>query len=245
MQNESVFLHGWGMNQNVWQLLLTDLKSEISNPIKTLDLPGFGNSKSCPEPYTFSSVAKKIAEQLSDNSTLVGWSLGGLFAIHIAKYYPEKVSKIILVASSPFFTQNNNWLGIKPDVLQNFMSQLTENSSKTIERFLAIQAMGSPSAKQDIKKLKHILKLSPEPKSIALNAGLNFLLTEDLRPLFTELTIPIYGIFGGLDSLVPIQAVTNMTQLNSNFKAHVFPKASHAPFISHKNEFIQVLKEIL
>ncbi len=31
MQNECVFLHGWGMNQNVWQLLIPEL--ELDCPV--------------------------------------------------------------------------------------------------------------------------------------------------------------------------------------------------------------------
>lgn len=245
MQNECVFLHGWGMNKNVWQLLIPELESEISMPIKTLDLPGFGDDQACPAPYNLANVANELAEKLSDNSTLVGWSLGGLISLYIAKHHPKKVAKVILVASTPYFTEQDTWSGIKPDVLKAFMSQLSANTNKTIDRFLAIQAMGSDSAKQDIKQLKQFIKSAPEPQEVALRTGLDFLLNEDLRTLFSELTIPIHGIFGALDALVPAKAVAKIQALNSNFNAHVINKASHAPFISHKSEFIKELKEML
>lgn len=245
MQNECVFLHGWGMNKNVWQLLIPELESEISMPIKTLDLPGFGDDQACPAPYNLANVANELAEKLSDNSTLVGWSLGGLISLYIAKHHPKKVAKVILVASTPYFTEQDTWSGIKPDVLKAFMSQLSANTNKTIDRFLAIQAMGSNSAKQDIKQLKQFIQSAPEPQEVALSTGLDFLLNEDLRTLFSELTIPMHGIFGALDALVPAKAVAKIQALNSNFNAHVINKASHAPFISHKSEFIKELKEML
>lgn len=245
MQNECVFLHGWGMNKNVWQLLIPELESEISMPIKTLDLPGFGDDQACPAPYNLATVANELAEKLSDNSTLVGWSLGGLISLYIAKHHPKKVAKVILVASTPYFTEQDTWSGIKPDVLKAFMSQLSANTNKTIDRFLAIQAMGSNSAKQDIKQLKQFIQSAPEPQEVALSTGLDFLLNEDLRTLFSELTIPMHGIFGALDALVPAKAVAKIQALNSNFNAHVINKASHAPFISHKSEFIKELKEML
>lgn len=245
MQNECVFLHGWGMNKNVWQLLIPELESEISMPIKTLDLPGFGDDQACPAPYNLATVANELTEKLSDNSTLVGWSLGGLISLYIAKHHPKKVAKVILVASTPYFTEQDTWSGIKPDVLKAFMSQLSANTNKTIDRFLAIQAMGSNSAKQDIKQLKQFIQSAPEPQEVALSTGLDFLLNEDLRTLFSELTIPMHGIFGALDALVPAKAVAKIQALNSNFNAHVINKASHAPFISHKSEFIKELKEML
>ena len=46
---------------------------------------------------------------------------------------------------------------LKAQVLEDFSSQLLSNSAKTIERFLAIQAMGSDAARADTKQLKRYL----------------------------------------------------------------------------------------
>ena len=243
MQKECVLLHGWGMNQGVWHQLLPKLTALNTNYVfKALDLPGFGQNNFLPEPYTLESVAKSIAEKLADQTCIVAWSLGGLIAVYIAKHWPEKVSKIIMVASSPYFTQQDNWPGIKVEVLENFVVQLQRNSQKTIERFLAIQALGSEHAKEDIKLLKQSINAQPEPSPLALNAGLNILLNDDLRNEFSALKQPIYGIFGRLDSLVPQEAIEFMHDLNSRFESKILSKASHAPFISHPDEFIRALK---
>ncbi|WP_282131109.1 pimeloyl-ACP methyl ester esterase BioH [Pseudoalteromonas aliena] len=245
MQNELVLLHGWGMNQGVWQLIQPELEFLYSGGVRSLDLPGFGNSITCPSPYTLHDAAALLSEELKPQSILMGWSLGGLFALYIAKHWPDKVSKIILVASTPFFAEQAHWPGIKANVLDQFKEQLVNHREKTIERFLAIQAMGSESAREDIKQLKQLLNRYGAPNAEALIAGLDILQNEDLRDLFTRCPVSIKAIFGRLDALVPYRAIAEMLILNPEFEYEVLDKASHAPFISHKKEFLSIAKSML
>jgi pimeloyl-[acyl-carrier protein] methyl ester esterase len=245
MQGELVLLHGWGMNKGVWQLIEPELAFLYSGDVRSLDLPGFGNSVMCPNPYTLHNAAALLSEQLKPKSILIGWSLGGLFALYIARHWPEKVSKIILVASTPLFAEQAQWPGIKANVLTQFKEQLVNHREKTIERFLAIQAMGSESARNDIKQLKQLLNQYSAPTNKALAAGLDILQNEDLRDLFTHCPVCIKGIFGRLDALVPYNVIAKMATLNTDFEYEVLDKASHAPFLSHKSEFLSAIKSML
>lgn len=245
MQNELVLLHGWGMNKGVWELIQPELAFIYSNNVKSIDLPGYGEQPCKLTNYTLHEAAEQLSQQIKPNSTLMGWSLGGLFSLYIAKHWPEKVAKVILVASTPFFAEHDDWPGIKADVLNAFKEQLLNHRDKTIERFLAIQAMGSETAKADIKQLKKLLKQYPEPQQSALAAGLDILQTDDLRALFSTCKVPIYGVFGRLDALVPYRTIAKMQALNSLFEFEIIDKASHAPFISHKTEFLKAIKSML
>ena len=245
MQSELVLLHGWGMNQGVWQLVQPELTFLYSGSVRSIDLPGFGNSNSCPSPYNLHDAAEIVSEQLSPGSILMGWSLGGLFALYIAKHWPNKVAKVILVASSPFFAEADDWPGIKASVLEQFKEQLVNNREKTIGLYLSIQDMLSESARDDIKQLKHLLNQYSAPKSEALSAGLNILQNDDLRNVFAHCPVPVKAIFGRLDALVPYKAINKMAALNTEFEYEVLDKASHAPFISHKKEFLSAVKSML
>lgn len=244
MQNELVLLHGWGMNKGVWEVIQPELEF-IYNNVKSLDLPGYGEHSCKLAAYTLHNAAELLSKQIKPNSTLMGWSLGGLFALYIAKHWPDKVSKIILVASTPFFAEQDDWSGIKANVLNTFKEQLVSHRDKTIERFLAIQAMGSQSAKDDIKQLKKLLKQYPAPQEDALTGGLDILQHDDLRAFFSDCEVPIRGVFGRLDALVPYRAIAKMQALNPQFEYEVIDKASHAPFISHKEEFLKAIKSML
>jgi pimeloyl-[acyl-carrier protein] methyl ester esterase len=230
-----VLVHGWGLNHAVWQQILPQLAEHFV--VLTPDLPGFGLATHYPEPYTLADVAAMVATQIPAGSLVLGWSLGGLVATQIALDCPDKVKALALVASSPCFVAGDDWPGMAPEVLSQFAAALAKDVALTIDRFLAIQALGSETARQEIKLLKQALLSLPLPQPVALAGGLTILATDDLRSRLTELCMPVAGCYGRLDSLVPAAMLTKLQALLPQSEFTVLPKASHAPFISHPLEF--------
>ncbi|WP_158972666.1 pimeloyl-ACP methyl ester esterase BioH [Paraglaciecola sp. L3A3] len=239
-----VLLHGWGVNSGVWQALIPYLQNEYR--VTTIDIPGFGlNHNVLPEPYDLDTLAQCIAQQLPTDCLLLGWSLGGLIAQQIALSYPEKVQQLLLVCSSPKFSRSDDWPGIDPKVLTLFAKQLEHDFSKTLERFLAIQAMGSESARQDVKKIKTAIQQYPNPSAKALVEGLNLLNQCDLREQLKGLSVPCHIFLGRLDTLVPVKIAPLLSGLSKRIQTTILVKSSHAPFISATEHFAQSLKQIL
>jgi pimeloyl-[acyl-carrier protein] methyl ester esterase len=239
-----VFLNGWGVNSGLWQSLIDILKDKFC--ITTIDLPGYGlNRQQLPIPYNLQSVASTVAQHMPANCSLIGWSLGGLIAQQIAHSYPEKLKQMVLICSSPKFSKSSDWPGIEPKVLNFFTQQLNVDFSKTLERFLAIQAMGSVNARQDIKTIKQALQQYPLPSYVALASGLNMLQNIDLREQFKILSIPCHIFLGKLDTLVPEKVDLLIKQLNSKVTIDVITNASHAPFISDTEQFAKRLVKVL
>ncbi|MBU1617889.1 MAG: pimeloyl-ACP methyl ester esterase BioH [Gammaproteobacteria bacterium] len=237
-QNPLVLLHGWGLNHQVWSQLILALPTELD--IHTPDLPGFGLSP-CPVSYDIDSVLAQLADQIPDQSIVIGWSLGGLLAVALAGRYPHKVKKLGLIASSPCFMAKDNWPGMESRVMQQFAVQLQQDLALTVERFLAIQAMGSSTARQDIKLLKQAVLSVPLPSAFALQGGLELLASLDLRQEFAALTQSVFIILGRLDSLVPVTIAPLLQNLRPGLQLEIQQKASHAPFISHQEEFVSLL----
>lgn len=238
-----VLLHGWGLNSAVWDFVLPQLEQWFD--VIRIDLPGFGvNHQHGPSQYSVENLARKIAPYCPDDSIVVGWSLGGLVGAQMALEQPQKVTSLCLVASTPCFVEQDLWKGIKPQVLQQFVAQLSEDREKTVERFLAIQAMGSATVRQDVKQLKQALNAYPKASEAALAGGLQILKSTDLRQAMTQLTMPVKGIFGRLDALVAIKSIEQWAGSLPDFEYKVVHKASHAPFISHRTEFIEHLYEM-
>ncbi|MBU2203264.1 MAG: pimeloyl-ACP methyl ester esterase BioH [Gammaproteobacteria bacterium] len=238
-----VLLHGWGVNQGVWQSICQSLPATTT--VLTPDLPGFGKALQFPPDYTLDAVCQQLAAQIPDGSAVCGWSLGGLVALALARRYPHKVRQLALVAASPCFLAQADWPGMAPAVMQQFGQALTANLQHTIERFLAIQAMGSDSARADTKMLKQAIMAYPQAQPQAVAAALNLLRDSDLRAEFAALTIPLAGLFGRLDSLVPVKVVEQLQQLQPQGCFTILPHASHAPFISHPAASLAWLKHCL
>ncbi len=140
-----VLLHGWGLNAGVWHCIIDRLAPHFR--LHLVDLPGYGRSTEFGA-MSLSEMAEIVLQQAPQQAIWLGWSMGGLVASQIALSHPERVRGLITVSSSPCFTAHDEWPGIRPEVLAGFQQQLSEDFQRTVERFLALQTLGTESARQ-------------------------------------------------------------------------------------------------
>jgi pimeloyl-[acyl-carrier protein] methyl ester esterase len=235
-----VLLHGWGLNAEVWHCIIDRLVPHFC--LHLVDLPGYGRSQGFPV-MNLQEMAETVLAAAPPQAIWLGWSLGGLVASQAALHAPDRVAGLITVASSPCFAAQAQWPGIRPDVLQGFEQQLNEDFQRTVERFLALQTLGSDSARQDARALKSVVLSQPLPSVEILNGGLEILHHVDLRQSLAHLSMPLLRIYGGLDGLVPRKIVPLLDTLWPLSRSEVIAKSAHAPFISHPDEFCHQLLE--
>nr|WP_282557944.1 pimeloyl-ACP methyl ester esterase BioH [Providencia burhodogranariea] len=238
-----VLLHGWGLNSDVWRSIIPRVASHFR--LHLVDLPGYGRSQGF-DAMDVQSMADTVWQYGPKNAIWLGWSLGGLVASRLALDHPQHINGLITVASSPCFQAHENvWPGIKSEVLLGFEHQLSNDFQRTVERFLALQTLGTESARHDAKLLKSVVLEQPMPKVEILNAGLEILRVIDLRDELTELTVPFLRIYGYLDGLVPRKVATLLDDLYPHSPSVVMRHGAHAPFISHPDEFCEYLLDFL
>ena len=180
---------------------------------------------------------------MPDKAIYVGWSLGGLIATKIAALYPERVDKLICVASSPKFIKDHHWPGIDLAILEKFAKELDVDYEGTLMRFLLLQFYGTTLNKEMMRWLQLNLFLYGKPNLQSLNAGLKLLEMLDLREDLKILQCPALYIFGKLDTLVPARvAATLVEHYPLKVETIVLPKASHALFLTHETEFLKEVK---
>ena len=252
-----VLIHGWGLNSAVWQPFIKSLPDEFMDVfyIITLDLPGYGiNVDKVVSTYSLANICQSIVDTIKQPAIYLGWSLGGLVATEMALSYPEQVLGLITVASSPRFIEERAeqaqvnqllWPGIKPTVLDAFHQQLHIDTKKTISGFLKIQAMGSPHIRQDIKQITTLIFQHEMANKITLDKSLYLLENSDFRLRLQDITQPFLRLYGDADSLVPKAVIEQIRQLAKNSEQYIFKQASHAPFISHADDFKQILSNWL
>ncbi|MEC6815564.1 pimeloyl-ACP methyl ester esterase BioH [Photobacterium toruni] len=237
-----VLIHGWGMNIGVWQDVIPQLSQHYC--VHWCDLPGYGDNAMLAA-TSLNDIVDMLLAQAPAQAVWLGWSLGGIIASQAALVAPQRVTQLITVASSPCFMSQTDWNGIQPRVLANFQTQLMTDFALTIERFLVLQALGCQTAKEDIRQLKAAVLSRSQPHLAALTLGLELLETVDLRQSLTALSQPWLRVYGRLDALVPIKTEPLLNVLYPQSQSYVFADASHAPFISHLNEFITVIKTFI
>lgn len=233
-----VLLHGWGLNAQVWDCIALQLSTQFT--LHLVDLPGYGRSTGFPA-MSLEKMAETVLAQAPERAIWLGWSLGGLVASQAALMAPSRVSGLVTVASSPCFSEQEGWAGIKPDILAGFQQQLSEDFQRTVERFLALQTLGTETARQDARQLKNAVLSLPMPTSEVLNGGLEILKTIDLRSVLADISLPFLRLYGRLDGLVPRKIIAPLDSRWPQSESIIFAKAAHAPFISHPEAFCDAL----
>ncbi len=189
-----VLLHGWGLNAEVWRCISQELSSHFT--LHLVDLPGYGRSQGFGA-LTLDEMARLVASRAPERAIWLGWSLGGLVASQVALNAPSRVEALVTVASSPCFQAGDDWPGIKPEVLSGFQRQLSDDFQRTVERFLALQTLGTETARQDARVLKSIVLAQQMPGADVLNGGLEILKTADLREALAAGRGRFYASTGG------------------------------------------------
>jgi 2-succinyl-6-hydroxy-2,4-cyclohexadiene-1-carboxylate synthase len=94
-----VLLHGFGGTRRTWDGVLAHLDRERYRP-SALDLPGHGQASVRSDPITFEACVSAVLAASPERFALCGYSMGGRIALHVALAAPERVTRLILVASS-------------------------------------------------------------------------------------------------------------------------------------------------
>jgi pimeloyl-[acyl-carrier protein] methyl ester esterase len=238
-----VLLHGWGVHSGIWQFIAEKLAKQCR--VTLVDLPGFGQSEGVILHDSLDAVIEQILAVTPQRAIWLGWSLGGLIATYIASYHPERVIKLISVASSPKFIKEETWPGIESSLLHKFADQLATDYEATLMRFLLLQFYGTVQNKNILRWLQRNLFTYGKPRLATLYGGLTLLEKLDLRAELAVISCPILYFFGRLDALVPVQVVEAVRELNPAIQCIIFPKASHGLFLSHEDEFLTQILQFL
>ncbi len=244
-----VLLHGWGMHSGVWQPLQKKLSRHFE--VHAIDLPGMGFSRPI-EPYHLHAVAEKVAEYLPAHADICGWSLGALVAMRLALLQPDRIRRMVLIGSTPKFVNAVSphaaeaWnAGVDAAIFQRFAEQVGQDYQSTLIKFLTLQCMGSSDARSTIKQLRQSFTERPVPTAGSLQKALRMLLDNDLREEIAYLRKPVLLVHGDRDTLAPVQAAHWLAQHLPFGRLRVIAGASHAPFLSHPDQFIESLIQFL
>lgn len=236
-----VMIHGWGMHSGMWMQTRDSLSQHFE--LHMIDLPGMGHSETL-DIYNLLTVAEKISEKMPSNAYILGWSLGGLIATKIALMMPIK--KLVLVGSTPCFVAREDWQhGMPKDVFESFFVGAIQDYQGTMNKLLALIAMGSGNARATSKTMREALGLRPAPHQQGLLDALDILRTADLRADLPSLETPTLLIHGAYDKLASLSAAEWTLKALPNAKLIALASAAHEPFISHPELFTEKVTEFL
>ena len=237
-----VFVHGWAMNSAVWDECIAQLPDWIN--VIVVDLPGHGTMAGVAA-SKLDDYVQALMPLVHQPVIWVGWSLGGLAVLRLAELYPQRVAAALLVATNPCFVSQTDWpCAVDAKVFDQFASDLKKNQQKTIRRFLALQVKGLPDVMVVVRQLQKTMQSRGQASTQALTLALDILLETDLRQALKSIDCPLHWLLGDKDALIPGELAQVLQQQYGQKNVVLLPQASHAPFISHREEFVEQLIEI-
>jgi len=228
-----VLIHGWALHGGVFAPLAARLSSRYR--LHLVDLPGHGHSREDDTALALPHVVNAIAAA-TPPAVWLGWSLGGLFALHAAATQPQ-VRALAMVAATPRFVRGPDWPdAVEAEVFAQFGHDLGADYRGTLDRFLALDTLGSEHARAELRTLKQALVERGEPAPRALQEGLELLRRTDLRRALATLAKPSLWLAGQRDRLVPAAGMHAAAALAPGSLAHTVAGGGHAPFLGHADE---------
>jgi len=227
-----VLLHGWALHGGMWGPWLDRLENQAR--LHVVDLPGHGRSHWAAGTRGIDGLARAVLPHVPSGAIVLGWSLGGMLALELARRHPRHLRALILMATTPKFLAGPDWEhGLAPAVLDEFTHGLAQDYRRTVQNFLALQTRGDEHALATLRMLRSKLASHGEPDERALAAGLVVLRNADLRDALPRIALPALVVAGEHDRLTPPGAGRELAAQLPMARYRLIERSGHAPFLSH------------
>lgn len=224
-----MLLHGWGINNSIWDGLVDNLKG--FDRIDKVCLYAVAEEVKA---YDVESLAACLKGKIKNNTVIIAWSFGGLVATRIATL-TDNINAIVFIDSTPCFVNKTDWHNVLEEksiiTLQN---NLLSYPKKTIEYFAGLIAHGDSEARKTIKAIRS--SVANEKHSQILSLWLRELLEQDQRKEFAAINVPTQYLLGENDALIGSEIINQLKQLRPNMECAVIKNSCHAPFVERPEE---------
>lgn len=245
----AVLIHGLSTPSAVWKDVAQGLV-DSGYRVLVYDLYGRGLSDA-PEGeqdsgFFLSQLDELLADQeLTDDLTLVGYSMGGAIATAFAANEPHRMKRLILVAPSGIATNESGFSQfcrtklILGDWLHGAMAGLRMRS--TIARDLSAGGHADVINAQmcELKRRGFL------PAILSSRRNMLEAIQEHEHRSISRDGIPVIAIWGDQDTVIPISAVGKLAQWNRMAHQEVVEGAGHALPYSHGEQVTSFLRNML
>jgi pimeloyl-ACP methyl ester carboxylesterase len=226
-----VFLHGFGEDARMWD----DFVPHFSWPYEYF-CPNYANWADCGDMSSY--VRKIIAELPSDVSlTIVGHSMGGYIALEMARLFPERISRVILLHSTP--SEDSVEKKTARDKTKAFLE------SYGVRSFLG-PFVSNLFAPDFVKSNPNLLReLTLRYTNLSVEALIAATVAMKHRPDFWDFlaktTIPFLFILGDQDALIPHESILLGLEGKGQHKCVILPSVGHQGTYESPNACFQAM----
>ena len=246
-------LHGLGGSVENWMENIAPLSER--HRVHALDMVGFGRSDKPQVPYSADLLVRFVndfmAEQGIERTSLVGNSMGGLVALQLALLSPEKVDKLVLVASAGLGREITMTLRLisLPFIGEWLSRPSREGAVQVLQACYCDQTLITDEAIDHVYQM-YALPGAQEAYLATLRSMCNFwgVRAEILSPILEGLggiKTPTLIVWGQQDQVLPVNHADVAAKGIRHAQLHVFDPCGHVPQLERPEEFNALVLEFL
>lgn len=219
-----VLLHGLSGSSRWWRRNVGPLSKGCR--VVVPDVIGFGRTRSKGRLPSIAGIADLLAGWMDRLAlgpvALVGHSMGGQLAVHLAARHPERVKRLVLVDAA----------GIPRPV-----------TPRSVLRF-ALE-VAPPRRWGDPRFIPHIAgdALLAGPRNIL--RAITHILRDDVRPLLGSIEVPTLVVWGELDTIIPVEHARQFREGIPEARLVVMHGAAHNPMVDRAADFNRTVARFL
>jgi pimeloyl-ACP methyl ester carboxylesterase len=188
---------------------------------------------------TLAGMARRILDQAPERFALAGVSMGGMVALEVMRFAPERISQLALIDTNA----QPDSLGRKLyRHLANLVVGATHNFRRVAERSLG--SLVHPEASEDVRA--ELVEMSVRVGARAyLRQNRAVIARGDLREVLPGIRTPTSVIVGQDDRMTPVGLSRTIHDLTPGSTLHVIPNCGHLPPIEKPEALAALLLELL
>ncbi len=209
--NPIVFLHGFLETSRIWKPFLDELS--LKRQVICIDLPGHGQTGNFGEVHTMELMAEVVHAALDhlniSKATMVGHPMGGYVSLAFAEKYPEIISGLVLINSTPEADSEDR------KIVRDRAAELVKRNKNAYVK-MAITNLVAPG--NEIRFKKEIEELMKEAFKLSKGGVIASLMGMKIRTekieLLKKLTSYKIMISGKDDPILPLNPAKNVAILS-------------------------------
>lgn len=237
--NTLVLLHGFLESMDIWDSFSELLSRHFK--VITIDLPGHGESGYLGDVQSMNLMADCVHAVLNhlkiEQFVVVGHSMGGYVAVHLAEKYPEKVKAFGFFHShadaDPQETKNNR---------NRIIAILNKNYVTWVNQFIP-DLFADCNKEKYIPEIKHLQQIAGNMNArqiIAAQAGMRD--RESKLAFLATTDQPVFFIIGKEDSRMSVSKVLDQAILPKHCEVLLLSDVAHMGFIEAKEMTLNFLR---
>jgi len=236
-----ILLHGWLGSWGLWQETMAYLGRYYRT--YALDFWGFGDSGKKRETYAVQDFVG-LVDQFMDHlgiakAPLVGHSMGGTVSLSVAIQYPHRASKVVVIGSPIVGSSLAFPLKLAG---YRFIALMLFNAMWAFRGAIKI---ASPFICNDPRFPEMMDRDLSQTTVESFLRSIASLRRTDLRPMLSQINVPVMGMFGDRDNIVNPRQWEPLQQGVPHARIVRWKRAQHFVMLDTSQDFMEKLKAFL